>query len=383
MRRLPKDEFPLLDRCPEAVGGDDPDDDGRSPAWYAAENRVLHARLNACKDRISDVSCSRWNACKKLCNEYELIRKVSSYQPVSRAFYKLHEILHDYEREIDLPKDRAVRAAFLAEGPGGFVESFARYRSSRGSRCTDELHCITLVSTSSKVPGWKLGAIRAIAPGATMQVHRGADGTGNLYNPSNIDHFVEPLSESCALVTADGGFDCSGDFNSQETDMALLLLCEVYTALRVQSPGGAFVLKVFDIQSEDTIRILGALSSNYASVSVVKPLSSRPANSEKYVVCCGFSPSSSTAELIAALGRAVRSTPQRGGALTPWLPEASPHCYRAILGMNRVYVERQMAAITATLKAAASSTPSAATKTSSNKKHVELAKTWCHTYELE
>jgi hypothetical protein len=96
------------------------------------------------------------------------------------------------------------------------------------------------------------------------------------------------------IITADGGFDFSVDFNNQETMATQLILCEVFYALAMQKQGGTFILKIFDVFHKATVDILYLLCYYYNNVSITKPHTSRIANSEKYIVCQGFKISNST-----------------------------------------------------------------------------------------
>ena len=49
------------------------------------------------------------------------------------------------------------------------------------------------------------------------------------------------------LITADGGVDFSENFNDQEYTATKLIIAQVIYAISMQSSGGNFVLKVFDI----------------------------------------------------------------------------------------------------------------------------------------
>jgi hypothetical protein len=90
------------------------------------------------------------------------------------------------------------------------------------------------------------------------------------------------------FITADGGFDFSLDFNKQEINIANLLFAQIVYALVMQKKGGSFVLKIFDSFMQHTVDLLFILSSFYDKVYIIKPQTSRYANSEKYVVCKGF-----------------------------------------------------------------------------------------------
>ena len=47
------------------------------------------------------------------------------------------------------------------------------------------------------------------------------------------------------LITADGGFDFSMDFNQQEILIGKLLFAQIAYALCLQKRGGKFILKIF------------------------------------------------------------------------------------------------------------------------------------------
>lgn len=312
-------------------------------------NARLHAELHAQKNNIWEhYKSKRWDRFKKHSNDYELVftstaaehPSISTHAPSSRSFFKMWEILDDFKQDIRAHELPSMRVAFLAEGPGGFVEAFHLYRKTHAPDARDSTHGMTLLSNDRNIPSWKL-------PTAVLhetQLCRGADGTGNLYNIENIDALVDSAGAgACHLVTADGGFDFSNDFNNQEELSQRLIAAEILAALRLQSPGGCFVLKVYDVMNEVTLVLLRVLRRCYDRLYVVKPLTSRPANSEKYVVCAGFR--NSTPQDCASLARFVATCDPEAFAET-----RLPTCFvRDILDMNAYYVYKQIMHIQKTL----------------------------------
>ena len=129
----------------------------------------------------------------------------------------------------------------------------------------------------------------------------GADGTGNLYRRKNIEDFIEKSTKNgkMDLVTADGGLDYSTNFNYQEQMSLQLIFCEIVTALGILKKGGHFVIKIFDIHTNITLQYIYLLSNIFEEVIINKPYTSRPANSEKYIVCknyLGFQPKNKTTD---------------------------------------------------------------------------------------
>jgi hypothetical protein len=78
------------------------------------------------------------------------------------------------------------------------------------------------------------------------------------------------------------------DYGKQELSASWLIFAQICHAIVLQKKGGMFVLKMFDIFHNISIDFLYLLSIYYESVSIYKPLTSREANSERYIVCRGF-----------------------------------------------------------------------------------------------
>ena len=258
------------------------------------EERHVYDDLLAQKDEIANFHENRlWEKYKKLTNEYELIfttcfnmPSICRRTPTSRSYFKHWEILRDYEDIMKIDSMSKMKCLFMAEGPGGFVQSFCDYR--KDLVLNDELYGITYKNDADPtVPKWKLP--ENIIKGKYFKILEGVDGTGSLYTINNIKDFISKIgSHSCDYITADGGFDFSGNFNHQERASTRLIMAETYTALQLLKSKGIFVIKIYDIFTRESKSILHILDTSFEYVSVVKPCTSRPANSEKYVICIGF-----------------------------------------------------------------------------------------------
>jgi hypothetical protein len=268
-------------------------------------NQLLNTTLTKYKNMIQPYYQKKsfwWDNVKKLSNDYELIytsfgrhKYVTTVNPPSRSYFKLWEIFgmlrpHVLNAFKEACKwSGAVHTAHLAEGPGGFVECTIDWLKKYvpATLSNTRLHGMTLRSHDKSVPKWRISKDKLHS--RKVFFHYGKDGTGNLYNLENIHDFALKAGHgSCALVTADGGFGFHDNFNFQESLMYPLLISEIYTALLVQQQEGMFVIKVFDLFELETSQLLYILSLFYRHLYITKPVSSRPANAEKYVVCCGF-----------------------------------------------------------------------------------------------
>jgi 23S rRNA U2552 (ribose-2'-O)-methylase RlmE/FtsJ len=171
----------------------------------------------------------------------------------------------------------------LAEGPGGFIEAVAHIRKNKN----DQYYGMTLINNDAKCPGWR-NSKKFLENNPNVIIEKGVDQTGNLLSRDNFIHCYNQYKNSMDLVTGDGGIDFSDDFNNQEYSATKLIIVQVVYALTMQSNNGNFVLKVFDTFSNAIIDILYLLSSLYKNVYIMKPQTSRNANSERYIICKGY-----------------------------------------------------------------------------------------------
>lgn len=257
----------------------------------------IYTELTINKNNITSYhKCRKWDRYKKMTNDYELVftsvqgcPSIASYNSISRSYFKLWEMLYDFNDAVSFPISSSIKAVFLADAPGGFIEAFVNFRKKECGMNygTDKLYGMSLKPTNKIVPNWKID--KKFCERNNLSLIYGSSGTGDMYDVSNIDDLVSIVGrQSVDFVTADGGFDFSSDFNSQEEMSTRLIISEIYSAIRIQKQGGTFILKIFDIRSHATIKLLYVLKSHYENMFFVKPLTSRPANSEKYVVCTNF-----------------------------------------------------------------------------------------------
>ena len=261
-----------------------------------------HRRILALKNEIDTITnrphatIQLWDDAKKITNPYEYIflslqkrqhKSIAAVSPLSRSYFKMMEmwdLLTQAQIPI-LPSDAPLLTAHSAEGPGGFLEAIQHRRP--GTR----MIAMTLRSTERTIPGWRKSAA-FLSSYPEVLITYGADGTGNLYSLDNQAAFeataVTHLGDKAHLYTADGGFDFSADFNAQENTVQRLLVAEALCGLKSLRTGGTMILKLFDTKNAATLDILWILSTCFERTGLVKPHTSRPANSERYWIGSGL-----------------------------------------------------------------------------------------------
>lgn len=212
----------------------------------------------------------------------------------------------------------------------------------------DRYYGMTLVNDDPICPGWKkTKAFLENHPNVIIET--GADKTGNLISLENFQHCAAKYRNKMDIITADGGFDFSVDFNNQENMATQLILCEVFYALVMQKQGGTFILKIFDVFHKPTVDILYLLCYYYTNVSIIKPHTSRIANSEKYVVCQGFKIADS-AKIVEQFAKLFPVMMSESILLTSLLPqEHDLYFLNKIEEMNAMVSFQQIENITSTL----------------------------------
>ena len=253
-------------------------------------NKSLESYLNIVKQQIQHY-IHDWDDVKKFTNPYEYIHTnmphtkcaISKIKPISRSFFKMIEICNTF-RIFNNFNEVPIKSYHLAEGPGGFIEAFAYLRQNP----LDHYHGMTLIDGhNNKVPGWKKAEI-FLHNHKNVHIEKGKDGTGNLYKSANLKWCKDKYQNSMDIITADGGFDFSIAFDKQESLALHLIFSQIMFALTMQKHKGHFILKVFDIFLKSTVELIYILACFYERVYIIKPHTSRYANSEKYIVCKYF-----------------------------------------------------------------------------------------------
>lgn len=263
-------------------------------------SRALHQSKNEINMFYQE---GKWDDYKKITNPYEYIflswnrrssRSVATRQPLSRSYFKMVELWNRIGLTECLSplveKTGGFVSAHAAEGPGGFIEA-CTVVSQKCKWSFLSASAITLRSEAKNVPGWRKTA-KFLSTYPQVEIHDGADGTGNILLKANQDAFVSTVRskqpEGVHLFTADGGFDFSNDYNAQEDSIFPLLLAETLIGLRVLSVGGCLVIKCFDTVEQYTLDLLWIITRAFSEWGIVKPCTSRAGNAERYIVGKGF-----------------------------------------------------------------------------------------------
>ena len=251
-------------------------------------NKTLVIYLKKIKSDIENYS-NEWDNYKKYINPYEYIHtnvpnsnmSVSKHKPLSRSYYKMIEVCYLLDIVKDLPK--TCNTFHLAEGPGGFIEALCYMRKNK----SDCYIGMTLIDNDVNVPCWKKSQ-NFLKNNKNVFIENGKDKTGDIMKKINLLYCFEKYGNSMDLITGDGGFDFSIDFNKQETISSKIIFSQIAFTVAIQKKGGCCILKFFDTFTKISVDMIHILSLLYKEVFFVKPNTSRYANSEKYIICKNY-----------------------------------------------------------------------------------------------
>jgi len=307
--------------------------------------------LNNIKSKIDAIGDKDWDYFKKKSNPFECVTTnggLANYNPISRAYFKMMEIVSLFKDKFTSFSE-PFTTLHLAEGPGGFMECVNNVLSDMNIK-NYNMYGMTLMKEEKCVPSWKKTSY-FLEYNKHVHVLSGKDGTGDLYNLDNIYDIMNNMPMKASIITGDGGFDFSTDFNQQENMSFPLLYCQSLAALLCQKKGGIFILKFFDTYQTKTLQLLYLLYKCYSNMYFVKPYTSRPANSEKYLVCVDFLDNISREEI----HKLLLDIPKMGSTINNNLELSKYNTtdmqfYNSISEINSTTFERQKNFILSTLE---------------------------------
>ncbi|CAL4088364.1 unnamed protein product [Meganyctiphanes norvegica] len=229
------------------------------------------------------------------CNPFETLSKLF-FQ--NRAALKMANMDAIFDWMFTRPKDEKGESlvgvddllyfADVCAAPGGFSE-YVLWRRKTDSQefCDAKGFGFTLRENDFKLHDF------FAAPSEFFEPHygiNGLEGTGNVYESSNQENFIKFVKENTKgqgihFMMADGGFGVEGQENIQEILSKQLYLCQFLIALGIVRTDGNFVCKLFDVFTPFSVGLIYLMYRSFKYVSIHKPNTSRPANSERYIIC--------------------------------------------------------------------------------------------------
>lgn len=232
---------------------------------------LVRERLARVKARVPEIQArvgmKRWNSMIHVPGSIE--HRNRDRTVINRAYHKMHEMC----MSCVLPS--VTTSVHLCEAPGGFVQCVSDH-----------------LRTPSKVWSWRAVTLGGGIPADERHLPRDCGRFLFADVLTEETRVLEELNAAFAetagvdLVTADGAVEMNHD--RIEEEHIPLARAQTRIALRCLRPGGIYVLKVFECLHPHTRDFISQLTRHFEFVSLIKPVSSRRTNSERYLVCRGL-----------------------------------------------------------------------------------------------
>lgn len=255
----------------------------------------LKSELNLLKSSLNDFDITKWNQHTSNLNPAGFIvsslRRNFTPELCTQAWCKFYEILgfNDIIPGIAVGSKK-LKCIHLCEAPGAFICAMNHFVRSNLPGLKYSWIANTLNPYyEDNDPNCCIADDRLIF--RSLDLWRfGEDNTGNLLRKENLKDLLENASKlDCVhIVTADGGISCQQNPEDQEKDCAALHFTELCFALNTLCIGGSFVLKIFTLFEFHSVVLIYILCCTFESICIQKPITSKPGNSELYVVAKDF-----------------------------------------------------------------------------------------------
>jgi cap2 methyltransferase len=266
-----------------------------APSEILTKADSIRQSLNEQKSRLDSISLSLINSVMKSLDRYyslhKILRRKYNAQIVTNAWLKCYELVNEFNL-LDVDRVCTFRSIFLnAELPGSFICAINHYIVTQTPIEYDWLanSLFHLPYQTKRDPtGDRYGIYECNQDKWVMGKKHNGDVTDITTIDIIEDQVLSIYPNGINLYTSDIGVDVSDDYQHQEELNSLENLGQIILGLRLLCKGGNMVIKIYTYFTDYTLSLLIILSLVFDYTYIAKPLTSKPTNSELYVVCKGF-----------------------------------------------------------------------------------------------
>jgi 23S rRNA U2552 (ribose-2'-O)-methylase RlmE/FtsJ len=250
---------------------------------------------------------SKWDSSLRLLlNPYELIKtrkfhyknyekyfleyKFKIYEePVSRAYFKSIEIYSLFIKKYNNSISEDEIFVTLGDAPGGFAQALS-HMCPKNKIITTSLNLGTdEKNNENNIPIYK----NSIKNNKNILIDYMYNKDGDITNYKNIESFFKNMltkyKRKAYIVGGDAAIDSSIYESSLKENIQLqLLIAEIIMGTILQSDNGCAFYKAFTQYNSSTVKVFYWISQYYKYFYIYKPMSSRIANMETFIICIGF-----------------------------------------------------------------------------------------------
>ena len=226
---------------------------------------------------------ARWKQRNLFCRERDVCAWIGMTFNVTLAWIKCYEMLEEFQ----LINDQKTITVFdNASFPGSFICSIHHYcYTKRNTQLKWWANSLLEKNVDNYLPlGDKFSLYKNYKENWLMDTEH----NGDITDISVQKHIYDKLHNKIDLYTSDLGFDVSQNYNEQERLHVRGNIAQILSGLLVLKKGGSMITKQYTAFEPITLSIMYLLALLFDEVYWCKPLSSKEANSETYLVCKGY-----------------------------------------------------------------------------------------------
>ncbi len=217
--------------------------------------------------------------------QYTLKKYSNGLTPISRAYYKLYEIIKVFQKYI--PK-RLGMCITLGDAPGGWAQ------------CLNLIHknkiiSVSLTDKAQLALGMKKENLivydKWIVKNKDITIDNLHDGKGDLLNIDNIKYIIAKYRGRISLIGGDAAISYAEDQQkgiSKEVPHIKITMVQLVIGLGTLTKGGFITVKIYNRKTLATKQLFYMISRHFEHMFIYKPESSRISNTESFVIFSGF-----------------------------------------------------------------------------------------------
>ena len=200
---------------------------------------------------------------------------------------KIYNIINDLEVKID-DYDKSIESVVEKKYKTKIVDEafYQLIEMGKTHKFLDQKSNITTLHINDKKGGFAQAVMLYRKSSDKINVCS-TDGVNILDKSLKLSLIKDPKNLKADLITAYGEHKWKSGYTA-ESEAFGLIIDEIQTALKNQKEGGTFVLKMFETFTNVSCKIIEILCNLYDKVYLVKPMTSRTSESEKFLVCTKF-----------------------------------------------------------------------------------------------
>lgn len=301
---------PTVIKLPCVAGGQHDAHDDVNDDAYAN----IDMKLKAAKSCLDEIPSKVFNSLSWNLDMYTLLKGTLKakygFQISTNASLKIYEMIE--ELKLIRPTNGRFKAFCNAELPGAFISTIIHYMSTRRPDVGFEWVASSYFPEGNES---MLGDTYGMYKGHRDNWLMGPELSGDLTDEGTIVRIAAAAGEN-DLYTSDAGIDVSDDYNKQEESTALLNFGQIICGLLSLREGGCMVTKQYTFNTKFNRSLILGICCAFEEFYIVKPLTSRPLNSEVYLIGKGFRKKASAGLCEHLIGQFK----MRKGMPQPWPP---------------------------------------------------------------